>query len=144
MPQGFLFPSKEWAEEFCRKLNENQDYRNAAKTWEGSIMFLATNLPPRVAEKYGRDRAGFVLDLFHGECRGSQWAEDPDKAEADYILEATYEDWKRVISGQLGPIPALMSRKLKVKKGSLATLIRYSAAALAMVKTAQTVPSIFG
>ncbi len=143
MSQGLLFPSKEWAEEFCKKLNENPDYRNAARTWEGSIMFLATDLPPSIAEKYGRSMAGFVLDLYHGECRGSQWAENPEEAEADYILEATYENWKKVISGQLGPIPALMSRKLQVKKGSLAVLIRYSAAALAMVKTAQKVPSVF-
>ncbi len=139
---GYVFPGREWAEEFCKRLSTNEKYRAAARTWEGSIAFIATNIPAAVREKLGiGERAGFVLDLFHGECRGVIWSADVSSLDAEYFIEATYEDWMKVISGQLSPIAGLMSRRLKVTRGSMAKLMRYTTAALAMVSTAQEVPT---
>jgi len=139
---GYIFPGKKWAEEFCRKLSSSEKYRTAARTWEGSIAFIAVNIPQKVQEKLNiGDKAGFVLDLYHGECRGVFWSSDVSKLDAEYFIEADYNDWIRVISGQLSPIAGLMSRRLKVTRGSLAKLMRYTTAALAMVSTAQEVPT---
>jgi len=137
----YLFPSKEWAEEFCRKLNESKSYRDSAKKWEGSILFSAVNLPDKIKELYGRDSVGFVLDLWHGECRGSKWFEDVSEAEADYILEAAYDDWIKVIEGKISPVAALVTKKIRVKKGSIATIMRFTLASINMVKVAQEVPT---
>jgi putative sterol carrier protein len=141
MSEGYDFPSKEWAEAFCKELNKNEKYGRAAKTWEGDILFVVTDLPEEISSKFGgRKTLAFKLDLWHGECRGMEWYEDPETAEAAYVLEAKFDDWIKIIEGKLGPIPAMTARKLKVKKGSLATIMRYTMAALEMVKTAQQVP----
>ena len=138
---GYVFPSEEWAREFCSKLNENPKYHDSAKRWEGSILFVVTDLPDDLKELHGgRDSVGFLLDLWHGECRGMQWFSDLDKADGDYILEATYEDWVQIVSGKLDPIKALITKKMKIKKGSIATIMRFTLAAINMVKTAQQVP----
>ena len=140
---GFIFPSKEWAEEFCRKLNSNEKYRSSAKTWEGSIAFIVRNLPVEVADRLGikTESIGFVLDLYHGECRGVSWFGDLSRVDAEYFLEATYDIWLKVIRGSISPIAGLVSRRLKVTKGSMAKLMRYTSAALAMVSAAQDVPT---
>lgn len=137
---GFEFPSKEWAEEFCKKLNENEKYRSSAKRWEGSIMFKVSTLPPDLSEKFKGQSPAFVLDLWHGECRGYTWYDDASQGDADYILSASYEDWIKIIEGKLDPIKAMVSRKMKVEKGSIATIMRFTLAAINMVKTAQQVP----
>jgi putative sterol carrier protein len=139
----YIFPSREWAEEFCRRLNESKAYRDSAKKWEGSILFSAVNLPDEVKKIHGRDSAGFLLDLWHGECRGMEWFDDVSEGEAkaDYVLEATYDDWIKVIEGKVNPVAALVTKKIKVKKGSIATIMRFTLASINMVKAAQEVPT---
>jgi len=142
MSEAFIFPSKEWAGKFCKVLNESVEYRNAAKTWEGAILFVCTNLPDNIKQLYdGRDKVGFALDLYHGECRGVTWTLNPETLNTPYVIEATYDDWVKILTGKLGPVPAMMSRKLRVTKGSLATILRYATASIAMVKAAQKVPT---
>lgn len=142
MDRTFTFPSEEWAEEYCKRLSGSVEYRNAAKTWEGPILFVCKGLPEDLKGKFGgRDKVGFELDLYRGECRGSRWFLEPEKSNAPFVIEATYEDWLKVIRGELGPIPALMSGKLKVTRGSLATLMRYASAALIMVRKAKEIPT---
>lgn len=141
MSVEYLFPSKEWVLEFCKKLNESEEYRRSAKKWEGDIVFMITNLPERLRELFG-DVVAFKLNLWHGECRGWEWVENPEEAKADYVISGKYPDWLRIIRGELQPIPALITGKLKVK-GNLAVIMRFATAAIAMVKAAQNVPSKF-
>jgi len=137
----YIFPSEEWAREFCKKLNENPKYSDAAKRWEGSILFIVTNLPENLKKLHGgNESVGFLLDLWHGECRGMTWFGDLSKADGDYIIEATYDDWVQIVTGNLDPIKALITKKMRIKKGSIATIMRFTLAAVNMVKTAQQVP----
>lgn len=132
------FPSKEWAEEFCRALNESADYRSAAARWEGDVIFSVINTPSQlgVSEKFA-----MKLYLKHGQCHGVEVyaSESISQADAPYILEADYRTWLDVISGKLQPLPAMVLGKIKVKKGSLATLAQYASAALAMIEVARKV-----
>ncbi|WP_053240265.1 SCP2 sterol-binding domain-containing protein [Pyrobaculum islandicum] len=132
------FPSKEWAEEFCRALNESAEYRSAATRWEGDIIFLVTNTPSQLGVG---EKSAMKLYLKHGYCHGVEvyTGESISQADAPYILEADYKTWLDVISGKLQPIPAMVLGKIKVKKGSFATLAQYASAALAMIKVAQKV-----
>ena len=143
MSGEYLFPSPEWASEFCKRLRENQKYRDSAKKWEGSILFSTINLPREVREVLGRDSVGFLLVLWHGDCRGYKWFDDVSEgeAEADYVLEANYDVWLKVIKGELDPIKALITKKIRIKKGSITTIMRFTLAAINMVKTAQQVPT---
>ena len=143
MSEAYIFPSKEWAEEFCKKLNENKKYGDSAKKWEGSILFVASSLPEHIMKKYnGRNKVAFLLDLWHGQCRGSTWYEEVDENIGDYVLDASYENWIKITEGKLDPVKAMITKKMKVKKGSIATIMRFTLAAINMVKTAQQVATI--
>ncbi|MEM4650302.1 MAG: SCP2 sterol-binding domain-containing protein [Pyrobaculum sp.] len=132
------FPSKEWAEAFCQALNESTEYRTSASRWEGDIIFLAVNIPPEAGEG---DKAAMKFLLKHGQCHGAEAyvGDAATRADAPYILEADYKTWLDVIAGKIQPIPAMVLGKIKVKKGSFATLAQYAPAALAMIKAAQKV-----
>ena len=34
------FGSNEWAKAFCKAINDNQNYREAASWWEGDFVFV--------------------------------------------------------------------------------------------------------
>ena len=139
---GFIFPSPEWAEAYCRALNESQEYRKAGRTWTaGDILFVIEDLPMQVREAIGSEKAGFRLDLYKGECRKVEFFKNPDEVSAAFIIVAKYRDWLSVIQGKIHPTTALMTRKLRVVRGNVAILLRYAQAAIAMVKSAQRVPT---
>ncbi|MFB6490835.1 MAG: Fis family transcriptional regulator [Thermoproteus sp. AZ2] len=132
------FPSKEWAEAFCRALNESPEYRSAGSKWEGDIVFLAVNIPQEVG---AGERVAMKFLLRHGQCHGVEvyTGDAATQADAPYILESDYKTWLDVITGKLQPIPAMVLGKIKVKKGSFAVLAQYVSAAIAMIEAAQKV-----
>ncbi len=132
MPPGLPeFPSREWAEAYCRALNENESYRAAARGWVWPILF-------KVREPGGGSK-GFILYLRDGRCDGVEWLEDAEKGDAPFVLSAAREAWIEVISGRLNPISAIMRRKLILEKGDYSLIMRFPVAALQMVATAQKV-----
>jgi putative sterol carrier protein len=132
------FLSREWAEAFCQALNESPQYRTAASRWEDDIIFLAVNVPPEAGEG---GTVAMKLLLKHGQCHGAEvyTGDAATRADAPYILEADYKTWLDVIAGKIQPIPAMVLGKIKVKKGSFATLAQYASAALAMIEAARRV-----
>jgi len=132
------FPSKEWAEAFCQALNASPEYRTAASRWEGDIIFLAVNVPPEAGEG---GTVAMKLLLKHGQCHSAEAyvGDAAARADAPYILQADYRTWLDVIAGKVQPIPAMVLGKIKVKKGSFATLAQYAPAALAMIEAARKV-----
>jgi len=134
------FGTREWVEQYCKEINKSEGYRSSAARWEGAIIFVVRDLPEDLRREIG-STFGFKLDLWHGECRGFEYYDESSlqQADAPYIIEADYATWMEVISGRLPPIPALITGKLKLKKGSLASLIPYVAASLELIKAAQKV-----
>ena len=126
------FPSREWAEEYCRRLNESEQYRRSAKGWVWPILFLV--------REPGGSKKGFVLRLENGRCLGVEWLDEPRGDEAPYVLEATREDWLDVISGKVNPVMAIVRRKIVLARGDIGTVMRFPMAALEMVRAAQRVP----
>ncbi len=142
MNKRLLFPGPEWAKAYCEALNNSEEYRRAGKTWKaGDILFIVENLPENISRLLGSRKVGFKLDLHEGVCRGVEYYTDPDKADAAFVITASYQDWVKVVTGKLHPTTALMTRKLRVVKGNVAILLRYAQAAIAMVKAAQSVPT---
>ena len=124
------FPSREWAEEYCRRLNENPGYRRAARGWKWPILFIVRD----------GERKGFILHLEDGTCKGVEWLDNPRGDEAPFVLEATLRDWLDVIEGKVNPLTAITRRRLVLSRGQYSVILRYPIAALEMVKTAQRVP----
>ncbi len=136
MPESLLFPSEEWVKEYCKRLSESPDYNKTGKGWKDPIIFKMTELG-EFKDKVPYD--SFILNLHDGKCEGSEMVSDPTKG-APFELTATYANWKKVIDGKINPTQAMLTGQLKVK-GNIALLLRYASAAIAMVKSAQSIPT---
>lgn len=126
------FPSREWAEEFCRRLNSSEGYRRSARGWVWPILF-------KIVGEGGSQ--GFVVKLNNGVCEGVEWYDDASKADAPFILSASLSEWLEVINGKVSPLMAITRGRLKLEKGDIKKVLRYPVAALEMVKAAQSVPA---
>lgn len=126
-----------WARAWGDQLRDSDTYRSAAQSWEGAIAMVLlgdSELGPT------EDRA-VLLDLWHGECRAARAAEPSDLESAPYVLQGPAAIWKRVLEGDLDPLFALMSGKLKLTQGSVAKLVPYTQASQEMVRAARRVVS---
>jgi len=130
-----LFLSEDWLKRYMEILNSNQQYKEATKGWEGDFIFQIDSDGKTVTEPI---RA--YVDLWHGKCRVVHPAAPGETAQ--YIYSGTLENWKKLLSRDIGPIKALFSRKFKIK-GSITTVMRYISAAQELVATATMVPTMF-
>ncbi|HML01860.1 MAG TPA: SCP2 sterol-binding domain-containing protein [Candidatus Bathyarchaeia archaeon] len=134
------FPSKEWVTSYMEALNRSEEYAKTGKGWQWGIMFVINELPESLATKLGSKSAAFSLDLHDGKCLSYEWVENPEATEVPYKLSGKYSIWTKVITGKLNPTQAMLTGQLRVK-GDLVRLLKYTAAAVAMVKAAQEVPT---
>jgi putative sterol carrier protein len=133
----FTFPSAEWVAELERQLNSSEEYAKAASTWEGDLNFVIEDIPGQ-----GKPLVIYV-DVWHGKCRRAEFFADEALApRAKFRINAPLPNWKRVITKQIGPIPALVSGQLKVH-GNLPYILRHVAAAQNLVECATRVETEF-
>jgi putative sterol carrier protein len=112
-----IFPSMDWLNELDAKLNSDERYAGIAKNWEGDIII---QIEP---EGNLKEQRVFYLDLWHGKCRGVAELKDVSEKKAAFVLKATYENIKRIVTGKLDPMQAMMTRKLVVQ-GNMAVMMR--------------------
>jgi putative sterol carrier protein len=134
----YKFPSDEWMQALKDKLNTDERYAQIARKWEGDILFQIE------ADDQIPDSSTFYLDLWHGKCRDSYLAVEEHLTELDpaYILSSTYGNFIRVLKGELDPMQAMITRKLRVK-GSMAYMMRNVPVVLDFVRCAQEIESEF-
>ena len=132
------FPSEEWLEEYVRRINDSEAYRQAAAQWEGDVTFVFEAEPDKGVPEdiYGR------MDLWHGECREAGLVTKEEGEGASFVIRAPYSRWKEVIKKELDPVKGMMQGKLKLK-GDLPTIVRYVKASNELVNLATTVPTEF-
>jgi putative sterol carrier protein len=121
-----------WSAACCRRMNEREAYRSAAAGWVGATVLVMSADP---AAGVPEDRAVW-LDLHDGACRGTRPATEDDLASAAYVLRADPATWSRLLSGEVDPVSAVMTGKLKLSRGNLFTLAKFAAAAREMVAAA--------
>jgi putative sterol carrier protein len=128
-----VFPSPEWLNGLNDKLNTDDHYREIAKTWEGDIFFFIEpdgNL---------KEALTFHLDLWHGTCRGVDYAPDAAKyPKPTFTLRATYGNITAILLGKLNPMTAMMTSKLKVQ-GNMGYMMRNVPTVLDFVRCASEV-----
>ncbi|MDA8353211.1 MAG: SCP2 sterol-binding domain-containing protein [Firmicutes bacterium] len=122
----------EWAQVYKEKLNQNPQYRQAAKTWEGPVVFQVEKDPAIGLEE---DRAVF-LDLSQGECRDARVATEEDLQAAEVIISGDTQTWKQVFDRKLEPISTLMRGRLKLVKGNMSVLSAYVMASKQLLASA--------
>lgn len=130
----FLFPGDEWLQALSEKLNSDPKYAKIARNWEGDLLFVIEADGPLKKTTY------FYLDLWHGACRDAFMVqeEDLDTLSPAYTLTATYSQITRLLKGELDPMQAMITRKLKVK-GSMAYMMRNVPVVLDFVRCAQEI-----
>jgi putative sterol carrier protein len=126
-----------WARAWGEELGRSEVYRAAAAGWEGEVLLVLEGGDGLAVEG---DRP-VLLDLWHGECRDARAAADTERA--PFELRASAAVWKRLLDGDLDPLFALMSGKLKLARGNVAQLLPYAQAAKEMVAAARRVEACY-
>ena len=126
---GYLF-SDSWAKACQVELNASAAYREAGATWEGAVAFIRQDA--------AGDR-GVYVDLWHGECREARAMMDGDMDRTPYVIRGDEAAWTQVLGGDLDPLLALATGRLKLVKGSLGALAFHIRSARELVAAASRV-----
>lgn len=112
-----IFPTDQWVASLKEKLNTDDHYAQVARNWEGDMIYLV--------EAGGQltKPVIFYLDLWHGKCRDGYPIASPNEVKASFTLKASYENYVRLLKGELDPIQAMMTRKIIVQ-GNMAMIMR--------------------
>ena len=129
------FLTEEWLNAFEEKLNTDSQYAEIAKNWEGDVN-LKINPDEKLAEP-----VTVYFDLWHGKCRDAYFVENGIQKEAAFALNGNYQDYVRILTGDLHPMQAMLTRKLNVN-GNMALLMRNVPTVLDFVRCAQEVTDI--
>lgn len=127
-----VFPSAEWLNAFQAKLNSDEHYAQVASKWEGDMYFI---IEP---EGNLKERIVMYLDLWHGQCRGVEVVDDISKHAPAFTLKAAYPNFAKVLTGELDPMQAMLTRKLDVK-GNMAVMMRSVPIVLDFVRCAREI-----
>lgn len=127
-----MFPTFEWAETLRDKLNSDQQYSSIARNWEGDILFVIEQDGPL------KETLIWYFDLWHGKCRKVEEVKDPHTYKPAFILKAPYQNFAKVIMGELHPMQAMMTRKLHVQ-GNMAVMLRNVPTVLDFVRCANEI-----
>ena len=126
-----IFPDQDWVDGLVEYLNSNEKYAGIAKNWEGDMIFSLKADGPL------KEDVAVYLDLWHGTCRSGRVLEKDEPLDAAFIMAAPYENFVRVLKGDLDPMQAMMTRKLSVK-GNMGYILKNVPTVLEFVKCAQT------
>jgi putative sterol carrier protein len=119
---GYPFPSVEWLQALVEVLNTDTRYAEVAKNWEGDMLVIIE--PDDVDDDHDLPKT-FYLDLWHGKCREGRLVDENSEEvpEAAFILSSPLSNIVRIFQGELDPMQAMITRRLKVQ-GSMAYMLR--------------------
>ncbi|MFM8319627.1 MAG: SCP2 sterol-binding domain-containing protein [Chloroflexota bacterium] len=128
------FPTDAWLMALKDKLNSDARYAQVARNWEGDMLFMI--------EPGGEllEPQRYYLDLWHGACRDAYPVPDGQEAKAVFTLKAPYDNYVRLLKGEIEPMQALLTRKIGVQ-GNMAVLMRSVPTVLDFVRCCREVTS---
>jgi putative sterol carrier protein len=124
------FPSPEWLAAFHAKLNSDTQYAQIARNWEGDLVFTIES-----DSGFG-ETVHLYFDLWHGTSRAARVLASPDEVDALFSISAPFSNWRRILDGELHPMQALLTQKLRVR-GNMAYLMRHVPTVLDFTRCAQ-------
>ena len=130
------FGTQEWATAYCKAINENENYKDAAGPngfppdgWEGDFLFIVEpsgNLDHEIR---------MFVGLYHGECTGARILAEGEEVETEYVYSGPYDAWVAVLKKELDPIRGLLAGKFKLQ-GDMAKVLKATRAAQELVVSA--------
>lgn len=129
------FPSVGWLEAFEEVLNNDERYAKVAAKWEGDFLFIIE--PDEGSED---PVIWYYMDLWHGKCRESFDVEpgSEDAPKPQFILRASRMQFMKVLKGELDPMQAMLTRRLRVE-GNMAYMLRNVPIVLDFVRCAGSI-----
>jgi len=125
----------DFTKEYCKAINENSEYIEAAKGWgvgfEGSILYLME------ASGDIEDDISIYMDLRDGKCLEIKMLspnETPPR-KPGLVIRGSLIIWNEIATRQITAMNAIMSGKLKLE-GKVNLVMRYSHAAMILAKIA--------
>jgi putative sterol carrier protein len=122
--------SNEWATLFKDEVNKSSVYKSAAKGWKWTVGLVVEAEP----DKQFPEARGVVLDLYDGTARDIKVGTADDAQKSDFVISGSYSRWKQVATKELDATKGLLQGKLKLKKGDLPTIVRYTKASQEMTE----------
>jgi len=138
----YSFPSQEWVDRLVNLLNQDERYAEVARNWEGDMVVF---IEPDENEAKPETPIAIYLDLWHGKCRKGEIL-DPSEGElpqATFILRAPKIQFMKIFSGDLDPIQAMLTRRLKVE-GNMAYMLKNIPTVLDFVRCCRIVEAESG
>jgi len=130
---GIVFPSAAWLNSLHEKLNTDGRYNGVARNWEGDLLF---DIKP---DGKLTEPVSMYLDLWHGTCRGVEYGATLDRLpRPKFVLTASYRDFSAVLLGEINPMTAMMTSKLRVD-GDLGYMMRHVPTVLDFVRCAREI-----
>jgi putative sterol carrier protein len=133
---SYRFPSSEWLKALEENLNSDEQYAQIARDWEGDIQFVV-----KLNDTHNEEMR-LYLDLWHGKCRRSFVLSQDDELdhEPKFTLSAPRANFIQILTGELDPLQAMMTRKLQVK-GNMIYMMRNVPVILDFVRCTKEIPT---
>lgn len=128
--------SAAWADAFLDAVNTDVAYPDVAKGWTNPVALV---VEPGTGVAAG---AAVQVDLRAGTCLSSASLE-VHEVSAPFVLTAALDTWKEIVAGSTDPIIAVARGKVKLTRGSLATLMMHAKGAKALVACAQKIDTLW-
>jgi putative sterol carrier protein len=138
--EPYIVGTPEWASTFEKKIQGDEKYKQAAKNWEGSVVLVFKAEP-----QAGFDDDFFVfMDLWHGECHSVRLVPAEIGRSGEYVLEAEYDRWKRVMRKELNVVKEIATMKLKLVPFNFKKAAKLAAATQAAIRLVDLAGEIGG
>ncbi len=111
-----------WANAWATELSQDTEWAASSTNWKWSVLVKVN------------DHSSWLLDLYKGECRSI--TQDSGNGSADFVLAAGVDVWSRILDGDQSPMVAIMQGAVRLEKGSILTLGRFSKSATLMLEAA--------
>jgi putative sterol carrier protein len=134
----FIMGSPEWVLAYERIVQGDADYKEAAKTWEGTVVIHILPAPEAGMD----DDVYLFMDLWHGDCRFIRIVPTEVGESADFVITGDFSRWKAVMAKELDTIKGMMQGKLKLK-GDLPTIVRAVKASARLVDLTAAIGCVF-
>ena len=134
---GYPFPSDAWLQALVDVLNSDERYAKVAHNWEGDMTVVIEQGPSGASDQLPVAK---YLDLWHGECRAARVInpEQEKLPDAAFTLRATIDNIYKIFTGDLDPMQAMLTRRLRVE-GNMAYMLRNVPTVLEFVRCARAV-----
>ncbi|MFN3598756.1 MAG: SCP2 sterol-binding domain-containing protein [Aquificaceae bacterium] len=107
----YEFLSEDWIKAYMEEWNKNEKLKSGLKDFSASIKYYIE----------GREKDTVELIVERGVVKSSGKA---NSHKYDFELWASLENWKKLITGEMGPRAAMLTKRLKFK-GSMITAMKY-------------------